>query len=874
MKNSPSQRHTNKALALFLLSAILLFNGSATIIPSSIKSEASAATSAASTPMATATATRTPTLRLSPSATIIPPVGCHPRLWVRASDLPRLRSWAVANNPIYQNGLAVLAAQAKADMDAGHLPSGDSGSITWEQYPNEMYAMLFAFMSLIENDQAIRDDYAQRARTLLMYVMNEAAKGAADGQPFRDPAFSIYDRSRWWGEGFPLTVDWIYPYLTAQDKATIRQVFLRWADENMRADVTAYNHPEPAGILNDPVLISDTVRVRWSANNYYLAHMRQIGLMSLALDPANDPGGQLGAYLDSATGAWLYVVDHMLRTEAEGGFSPEGWEYGPESLGFMAHFMLALYTAGEADPTTRGSQVNWGGNPFWDAMIPALLHSLSPRTEASSSWLGDAYRPAWYGDGQHYWAPDFIGVFGPMGVFDDLRGNTSRLNAIRWIQTNTPPGGASHLLDRVRDAEVFRNAILYFLLFDPSAATPIDPHTGLGTTYYAPGIGRILARTDWGPDAAMLSYLIGWINIDHQLAEGNQFGFYRHGEWLTKGRVGWDGSQEPWGCNTGRSDYHNTLALENDPPDVPTDDFQYNCSRHGSQYLYVNDGDGELLAHSFGDGYVYVLGDATNLYNATELGSDDILHASRSLFWLQPDVIIIYDRATSATAGRFKRFWLNLPVQPIVNGRRATAVTASGQQLFITNLLPAKADMAAVAMEPFPDEVAEDEPMQYRLRVEAAGGPADVRFLHVLEGADAGASATAVSLVQSTSGTSFDGAVVGETAILFPVNLDDAFTGLTYHAPVTVSTHYITGLTPGGSYSVVTQTVGSAIEVTVSSGGNMQADSGGVLMIDCTMAADINHDALVTQPSGKRLDVWGSSQNNGGQRTATCVAWR
>jgi len=50
-------------------------------------------------------------------------------------------------NPIMPYG------QAKADMDAGHLPSGDGGGTTWEQYPNEMYAMLFAFMSLIEDDQ-------------------------------------------------------------------------------------------------------------------------------------------------------------------------------------------------------------------------------------------------------------------------------------------------------------------------------------------------------------------------------------------------------------------------------------------------------------------------------------------------------------------------------------------------------------------------------------------------------------------------------------------------------------------------------------------------------------------------------------------------
>lgn len=121
--------------------------------------------------------------------------------------------------------------------------------------------------------------------------------------------------------------------------------------------------------------------------------------------------------------------------------------------------------------------------------------------------------------------------------------------------------------------------------------------------------------------------------------------------------------------------------------------------------------------------------------------------------------------------------------------------------------------------------------MQYRLRTEAPGGPADVRFLHVLEGADAGASATPVSLVEDTGRTSFEGAVVGETVVLFPYDLDDLFTGLTYTVPVTVSVHYITGLTPKGGYTVVTQTVGGAVEVTVSAGGGLQADGGGVLAI-------------------------------------------
>src|SRR5680860_1025871 len=104
-------------------------------------------------------------------------------------------------------------------------------------------------------------------------------------------------------------------HLSSEDKATIRTVFLRWAGENERAEITAFNHPEPSGVLNDPVLVDDPIAVRWAANNYYTAHMRSIGLMAMALDPEDDPGGELRSHLDSATGAWLYVIDHLLRND-------------------------------------------------------------------------------------------------------------------------------------------------------------------------------------------------------------------------------------------------------------------------------------------------------------------------------------------------------------------------------------------------------------------------------------------------------------------------------------------------------------------------------------------------------------------------------
>jgi hypothetical protein len=156
--------------------------------------------------------------------------------------------------------------------------------------------------------------------------------------------------------------------------------------------------------------------------------------------------------------------------------------------------------------------------------------------------------------------------------------------------------------------------------------------------------------------------------------------------------------------------------------------------------------------------------------------------------------------------------------------------TDSGQQLFVTILLPTNAVITSAAAGTGTGQ-ASAEPMQFRLRVEAPGGPQDARFLHALQGADAGANADAVTLIQSSSGTPFAGAWVNDVAILFPVDLDTPFTDLTYTVPASTTAHLITGLTPNGGYDVVTQTVGSDVQVTISAGVAYQADSGGVLAL-------------------------------------------
>src|SRR5262245_26231113 len=61
----------------------------------------------------------------------------HPRLWVRADELPALRARATARNPMWR-ALMETAERARAAMDEGKVPSGpnctDGGVYYCESY--------------------------------------------------------------------------------------------------------------------------------------------------------------------------------------------------------------------------------------------------------------------------------------------------------------------------------------------------------------------------------------------------------------------------------------------------------------------------------------------------------------------------------------------------------------------------------------------------------------------------------------------------------------------------------------------------------------------------------------------------------------------
>ncbi|SPF55937.1 hypothetical protein SBA4_760015 [Candidatus Sulfopaludibacter sp. SbA4] len=85
----------------------------------------------------------------------------------------------------------------------------------------------------------------------------------------------------------------------------------------------------------------------------------------------------------------------------------------------------------------------------------------------------------------------------------------------------------------------------------------------------------------------------------------------------------------------------------------------------------------------------------------------------------------------------------------------------------------------------------------------------------------------AATYLQSSSGTAFDGAAFGSTAVYFPVSGSGAFAGTTLSVPAVVHTVLVTGLAANGSYSVSVQ----AGVITIATGSGATADGAGVLRV-------------------------------------------
>ncbi|MBS0264887.1 MAG: hypothetical protein JSS02_23330 [Planctomycetes bacterium] len=822
------------------------------------KAPAPSAASASTAQVPAGSAKRLPVLE-------IPTEGRHPRLWVGAADVKELQGWAHAQNPAWTGFHTILQTSvthythffpggkgAPADKPANPFPDlGDSqgyGTFKGSNVPTavECHAFVLALGSLLTKNEQERAKYAGMARNLILYALRQVAQGLQKGVPFRDTAFATYNR----GKGiqkFPLVVDWIYPYLSAEDKATIRAAFLNWSQVCLTASTTGGDHPTPVGVINDKALLPNGKPYRMCANNYYISHACALTHMSLCLDLTDDDEGQLRSYLANATGAWLYQMYGMFGDAeqvcadlglknvddfglASGGFAPEGPALYGESLGWMFEMFLALQTSGCTEAKTFGPQIRLLTAPFASRHIQAYLSWVDATPTTMKSWQGPVYPMPGFGDCLVlYTDPRLSSILGPLAVLQARQGVTSNQNAIAWAIQNLPPGGAAAFPKRMTNPWTYgpQQTVLAFLALDPHARPATDPRPDYPPIFIDQKQGTLIARH--GHSACF--FRCCWTSINHQQPDAGSFGLCRNGEWITKPISNYDNKRI--GIN---SMCLNTLSVQNlrDAGDPPKSFHFYNDYLTGSQYWLDAGQSDPQVTFSHGDRYVHARSDFTGLYNrieryASDKSADKVSQVQRLFLWLpEHDLAVTYDRVASR-AGLFKR-WNNASAKPPeIQGAVAVSESANGKQTYtVQTLLPARAKSSAADLRSKMNKAAEGEAMTWVLTVDDADQPAVSRFLHVLQATDPGTAAIPATLVQSQEGTPLEGAIIGSTAVLFVKNADDKLQSSTLDLPAGVTEIILMGVAPNAKYTVRA----NAGRVLVTAGPGVVADEAGLVLLE------------------------------------------
>src|SRR6185312_7198282 len=185
----------------------------------------------------------------------------------------------------------------------------------------------------------------------------------------------------------------------------------------------------------------------------------------------------------------------------------------------------------------------------------------------------------------------------------------------------------------------------YDFIYESPAVTP-STLDGLGTAYYAPGIGELYARSGWDTHATWINLIAGPYTESHAHQDQGSLMIYKDG-WLAYDPVIDSHSGLPQDVTS-----HGTLRIDD-----------------GSPMAQKTGTSSNMLALHRGDGWLHAAADITPVY-AGKVGK-----LQREIVYLEPDVVVVYDRATT-TASQQQVWSLAFPVDPSINGATTSVTTA------------------------------------------------------------------------------------------------------------------------------------------------------------------------------------------------------
>ena len=230
----------------------------------------------------------------------------------------------------------------------------------------------------------------------------------------------------------------------------------------------------------------------------------------------------------------------------------------------------------------------------------------------------------------------------------------------------------------------------YDFLYDNTTAVPATTLDGFGTAYYGPGTGQLYARSGWDTHATWINMNAGPYTESHAHQDQGALMIYKDG-WLAYDPVIDSKSGLPQDVGD-----HGTLRVGTLPQKTGTTS--------------------TLLALHKGTGYFHAAADLAPAY-----GSSMVTTLQREIVYLEPDCVVIYDRATTTA----QQVWsLAFPAMPTLTGA-TTTVTAAGHTLTVQRVSPASGPTSSV----YDYTTNSDFTNGYRLDETQAAG--DTRWLHV-----------------------------------------------------------------------------------------------------------------------------------------------
>ena len=503
-----------------------------------------------------------------------------------------------------------------------------------------------------------------------------------------------------------------------------------------------------------------------------------------------------------------------------GGESPEGSWYRYST--YRTRYLLnILHTAGYDDPILYGPQMSYGTSSWWDLHYIAELSFLTGIDSGHNpNAMGEAFYNFTTGDTYQSWrSPNDYWDLAATLSYDTMTGRSDRSAALEWAPLNvagggpngtTYPGCTSYCGFVQNMSNDIGNNIIFDFLFslpatDPTVAPPADPRPNFPTDWYDAGNQHILVRSGWstaGATGTAFSYYAPNTAIDHEDELAGRFDIYSNGEYITKGRIVF-------------VDYNYAMAAANanneasymqpaNPGCSSWGCFQYGAYLGGGEIWHAIQNGTLSLNHSELPGYVGANLDLTPVYNTNLVGGypyfTSVPSASRSLVYLRAtNQVVYYDRGTTATP---QAHYLSLiTTGPLtINGNTATWPTRSGnQKACYTSLLGGTLSDAGLPTGRLPTQKEDWQPYT-TIRV-SAGKVIRSTFLSTVEWGASSFSCSATSLINSSAGQTFQGAMIGSSLVMFSQTYPAAFAGTTFPASGATSI-YISDLAPSTTYTI------------------------------------------------------------------------